>query len=193
MAFLSEPDEAYPRQICRSCFVHDFFSPPKEALIAYGSKLVRQNLATGERTPLLDITGSVLWEAALSPGDHWVAFVVAHPDGMAALYIAPVSEQLPRDAWVQIAEDRNYIGSPCWSPDGKLIYYESSRDDRYCVWAQRITERGQPDGEPVGTLHMHGSIQSRLYGGAQFGIISDTLYILLPDVKGNAYMVNVNR
>jgi Tol biopolymer transport system component len=51
---------------------------------------------------------------------------------MAALYIVPVNKQsLPRDAWVQIAEDRNYLGSPNWSPDGKLIYYESGHDDHY--------------------------------------------------------------
>jgi serine/threonine protein kinase/Tol biopolymer transport system component len=193
VAYLSEPDAAYPRQVCQNCFMHDFFSPPTEALIAYGSQLVRQNLATGERTPLLDFTGSVLTQAALSPGDRWVACVVARPDNMAALYIAPASKQLPRDAWVQIAEDRNYLGSLNWSPDGKLIYYESSRDDRYCVWAQKITAEGQPDGAPVGTLHMHGSIQSQLYGGAPFDITSDRLYILLPDVKGNAWMVNVDR
>ncbi len=194
VAYLSEPEAAYPRQVCQNCFVHDFFSPPTEALIAYGSQLVRQNLTTGVRTPLLDITGSVLFQAALSPGDRWVACVVARPDGMAALYIAPVSKQsLPRDAWVQIAEDRNYLGSPTWSPDGKLIYYMSTRDDHYCVWAQRITAEGKPDGAPVGTLHMHGPIQSSLYGGASFGITSDRLYILLPDVRGNAWMVNVNQ
>ena len=114
-------------------------------------------------------------------------------DGMAALYIAPVREELPRDAWIQIAEDRNYLGSPTWSPDGKLIYYESSRDDHYCVWVQRITAEGQPDGAPVGTLHLHESIQSRLYGGAPFGITSDSLYILLQEFKGNAWMVNVDQ
>ncbi len=191
---LSEPGAASPPQVCQNCVVHDFFSPPTEALIAYGSQLVRQNLATGAQIPLLDIEGLILTEAALSPGDHWVAFVVARPDSMAALYIAPAGRQLvPRDAWIQIAEDRNYIGSPNWSPDGKLIYYESSRDDHYCVWAQRITAGGQPDGAPVGALHMHQSMQSGLYGSAPFGITSDKLFLLLPDVRGNAWMVNVDR
>lgn len=194
MAYLSEPGAATPRKICENCLVHDFFSPPAEALIAYGSRLVRQNLATDERTPLLDLTGSVLIEAALSPEDSWVAFIVARPDLMAALYIAPIGQQpVPRDAWIQIAEDRNYLGSPSWSPDGKLIYYESTRDDHFCVWAQRIAAGGQPDGEPIGTLHLHQSTQSGLYGGSTFGVTSDRLFMLLPDVKGNVWMVHVDR
>jgi Tol biopolymer transport system component/predicted Ser/Thr protein kinase len=193
VAYLSEPDTAYPHEVCRNCLVLDFFTPATEALIAYRNQLVRQNLSTGEKTPQLDITGLVLWEATLSPDDRWVAFVVALPNGTAALYIAPVGNQKPRDAWIQIAEDRKYLGSPTWSPDGNLIYYMSNRDDNYCVWAQKVTTEGEPDGTPVGTLHMHGSIQSRLYGWAPFGITSDSLYILIPDVRGNAHMVNVDR
>jgi serine/threonine protein kinase len=193
VAYLFEPEAAYPRQVCENCRIHGFFSPPGEALIAYGSQLVRQNLTTGEQTPLLDITGWLRIQCSLSPGGRWLACVVARPDGMAALYIVPVSERLPSEAWIQIDEDRNYLGSPTWSPDGKLIYYMSSRDDHYCVWAQRITAEGKPDGAPVGTLHLHGSIQSRLWGEVPFGVTSENLYILLPDVKGDVWMVNVDQ
>ncbi|MBN2318513.1 MAG: serine/threonine-protein kinase [Acidobacteria bacterium] len=190
---LSEPGATSPREVCENCFVHDFFSPPAEALISYGSRLVRQNLESGGQVPLLDITGGVLWDAALSPGCRWVAFIVARPDGPAALYVAPVGkEPATRDAWVRIAEDPNYLGSPSWSPDGKLLYYASSRDDYYCVWAQRIAAGGRPDGAPVGTLHLHNPA-SKMFGGIPFGITSDRLYILLTEVKGNAFMVNVDR
>jgi serine/threonine protein kinase/Tol biopolymer transport system component len=194
VAYLSEPGAASPRQICENCVVYDFFSTPTEALIAYGSQLVRQNLATGAQTPLLDMTGSVLGEAAVSPGDRWVAFAVFRSDGTPALYVAPATKQpVPRDAWIQIAEDRYHISRPSWSSDGKLIYYASSRDDNLCIWAQRITAGGQPAGAPVGTLHLHESFQPWIYGGAPFGVTSDTLYILLPQIKGDAYMVNVDR
>jgi serine/threonine protein kinase len=193
VAYISDLGAASPRKICENCLVHDLFSPSAEALIAYGSRLVRQNLESGGQVPLLDITDGVFTEAALSPGGRWVAFVLARPDGMAALYIAPLGkEPATQDAWVLIAEDRNYLGNPNWSPDGKLIYYASSRDDYYCVWAQRIAARGQPDGAPAGTLHLHNPA-SKMFGGVWFGITSDSLYILLPEVKGNAFMVNVDR
>jgi serine/threonine protein kinase/Tol biopolymer transport system component len=194
VAYLSEPGAASPRQICEKYVVYDFFSPPTEALIAYGNQLMRQNLATGERTLLLDITGGpMVYEAALSPGDRWVAFAAFGPDGTPALYIAPATKQpIPRDAWIQIAEDRYHIGRPSWSSDGKFIYYTSTRDDNLCIWAQRITAEGQAAGAPVGTLHLHESFQPLFYG-APFGVTSDTLYILLPQLKGDAYMVNVDR
>jgi hypothetical protein len=194
VAYLSESGAVSPRQICENCVVLDFFSNPAKALIAYGNQLVRQDLATGERTPLLDITGMILRGAALSPSDHWVAFTIFHSDGIPALYIAPITKQLaPRDAWIQIVEDRYHISRPSWSSDGKLIYYVSNSDDNFCIWAQRITAEGQPDGAPMGILHLHESFQPWAYGGAPFGVTSDTLYILLPQIKGDAYMVNVDR
>jgi hypothetical protein len=195
VTYLSEPGAASPRQICENCVLLDFFSNPAKALIAYGNQLVRQDLDTGARTPLLDITGTFLSGAALSPGDRWVAFTVSRQlDGIRALYIAPATEQpAPRDAWIQIDEDRYHISRPSWSVDGKSIYYASNRDDNMCVWAQRITAEGQLDGAPTGILHLHESFQPWAYGGAPFGVTSDTLYILLPQIKGDAYMVNVDR
>ena len=40
---------------------------------------------------------------------------------------------------------------------------------------------------------MHELFQSWAYGGASFGVTPDRLYILLPQIKGDAYMVNLDR
>ena len=191
--YMSETSVSSPRQICEKCVVHDFFPGGAEALIDYGKELVRQNLADGTRATLLDVAGLFLADAALSPGARWIALTVARPDGTAALYIAPVGKQAaPRDSWIQITEDRNLLSRASWSPDGKLIYYESSRDDHYCIWAQRITAGGTPDGAPSAALHLHRSLESKLYLGAPFGVAPDTLYVLLAEAKGNAWMVKLD-
>ena len=85
------------------------------------------------------------------------------------------------------------ISRPVWSPDGHLIYYESTRDNHICLWAQRIGAAGQPTGAPISAAHFHHSVESLLGAGVPFGITRDTLYVLLAEVKGNVWMVKVGR
>jgi Tol biopolymer transport system component/predicted Ser/Thr protein kinase len=192
--FLSDRGGASPRPICEKCGVADFFSGGGEALVSYGNTLVRQNLATGTRAPLADLTGLTLQGAAVAPGGRWIALTVAGPDGIGALYLVPArNEVAPRDSWTRIAEDGRFISRPGWSPSGDLVYYESTRDDHYCVWAQRITAAGQPAGAPISTVHFHHAMESGPYGATKFGIAPDALYEPLAEVKGNVWMVNVDR
>jgi Tol biopolymer transport system component len=65
----------------------------------------------------------------LAPSDRWVAFTLALPDGTGGLYLAKAGDQpAAAGTWTKLAEDRNYIGSPAWSSDGKTLYYGSKCD-----------------------------------------------------------------
>jgi len=194
LSYLTEFSASTNRKVADHCAVYDFFSSGAEALMSCENQLVRQNLSTDARKTLLDFTGAELWDARLSPTSSWVAFLLARQDGTAALYLAPVGQQpAARNAWIQIAEDRDFLSGPNWSPDSSLIYYESSRDGFHCLWAQRITASGQPAGPPIPTLHLHQSIQSKFYGQAPFAVTPGKLYVLLGEVKGNVWMVKVGR
>jgi serine/threonine protein kinase/Tol biopolymer transport system component len=194
VCFLSEPRSGSSRQLCESCTVFDFFPNRSDTLVLQGNELVRLNAANGRRAALLDLTGLVFSDAAISPDGHWLAFTVARPDGTAALFLAAAGrEASPRDSWIQIAEDRNYLSRAGWSPDGKLIYYASTRDNFWCIWAQRITASGKPDGAPFAALHLHRFLESNFLGGVYFAVALENLYVLLTEVKGNAWMVKVDR
>ena len=130
VTLLSQTGSASNRQLCQECNVLDFFPDGKEVLANYGNKLARQNVASGSRTTILDPGNFFIVDAALSPDGHWVAFTVARPEGDAAIYVAPAGRQpAPQDSWTLITQDRNFLSRPGWSPDGKLVYYSSSRDD----------------------------------------------------------------
>jgi hypothetical protein len=130
----------------------------------------------------------------VSPADRWVAFTAARPDGMAALYLAPVGKQAARqDVWIQVAEDRNYLGSPAWSPKGNLLYYTSSRDGFICVWAQRIGTDGRPDGGPLAVHHNHIFPESTFLGGSFNGIMPEKLYMLLFEFRGDLWSLQIKR
>ncbi len=193
-AFLSESGSASSTRLCEGCTVLDFFPDGRETLVLQAPRLVRLNPANGEGAPVVDLTGTLFSDAALSPGAQWVAFTVGRPDGMAALYLAPVGRQpAARDSWIPIAEDRYGIAHPNWSPDGKLIYYTSTRDNHYCIWAQRIGPRGSPEGEPTATLHMHRFFEGNFYSGPYFAVTPENLFVMLTEVKGNVWMVKVDR
>ena len=97
-----------------------------------------------------------------------------------------------RDSWIQIAEDRNFLGAPQWSQDGRLIYYASTRDDHPCIWAQPVTADGHPAGALVPVWHRHRSVESSTYFSAPYAVAPGTLYLSRPEVQGNVYMVKVH-
>jgi len=181
------------RVVCDSCYFLDFFAAAEEGLIQYRDQLVRHNLATGARQTLLDDAGA-LFEAGVSPGDHWVAFTTENPDGTARLYTAPVRPQpVPPAEWNQVAVERNILTAPQWSPNGKFLYYGSNRDGFPCVWAQRMADDGKPVGPPVAVYHSHESGGMRLWREPQFGITPERLYMLTLELKGNVWAINVGR
>jgi serine/threonine protein kinase/Tol biopolymer transport system component len=194
-AFVTAPGAAAPRQVCQGCLVRGFFANQTEVLVDSGDRVTRQDLASGKSVSLMETAGLELMAMALSPGDQWVAFAMPNPDGTAGLYLSVVGQQPTRqDMWIRIAEDRNYLGSPAWSPDGRLLYYASSHDGFNCVWAQRVANDGKPDGAPFAVFHRHKSSPSAMVlASPQIAVTKDRLYMLLAEFKGSLWSVKLNR
>ena len=192
-AFLAEPGKS-SRQLGQGFRVVGFFANPDEALVDVGGDLLaRQNLASGSRVPLVDVSTPVSdsLDTALSPDDRWIAFILGLPDGTAALYLAPVQDRLaPEETWIKLAQDRNYLGRSRWSPDGKMLYYGSKRDGFLCIWAQRIASDGKPIGEPIAAWHNHNS-RSIFPGWIELGVAPGRLYTVLVDMRGDLWSIKL--
>jgi len=184
-----------PQPVGENFIIEGFFSKTGEVLVSDGNQLARQDLAGSPRRPILDTTGQgELFDAALAPSDRLVAFTLALPDGTAALYLADVGDQpVSAETWTKLDEDRNYIGSPTWSRDGKTLYYGSNRDGFFCVWAQRIDGAGKPSGEPFATFHNHAPPDMKFYGICWVRAAADRLYLMLSDFKGDLWSLNLPR
>jgi Tol biopolymer transport system component/tRNA A-37 threonylcarbamoyl transferase component Bud32 len=188
---------AAPQPFSESTLIVGFFHKTRDVLVDMGMQLVRLDPAGSRRGTILDTTGGGdgPWEVALAPSDRWVAFTtLARPDGTAGLYLAKVGDQPANAAtWTKLAEDRNYLGSPTWSSDCKILYYGSKRDGFICVWAQRITEEGKPLGEPFAAFHNHASPDLKHFGQSHMMAAPGRLYMVLGEVKGDLWSLKLPR
>jgi eukaryotic-like serine/threonine-protein kinase len=72
--------------------------------------------------------------------------------------IAPVRNGVAGDKaeWVSATDGKFFDDKPQLSPDGNTLYFYSSRDGHFCIWAQRLdATTKRPRGEPFAVQHFH--------------------------------------
>jgi Tol biopolymer transport system component len=191
--FIMSEEDTTGREVCDSCVIMGFFSDPNFALIQEGGeRLLRLNIATGEKSLLLEAGAGRIIEPALSPDDRWISFVYGKTDGRAAIYVAPLAQSpTPETDWILLFDEEHYLGSPAWSPDGNRLYYLSERDGFCCVWTQKLDpQTKQPDGDTEGVYHAHqGRFTLNLpRGNATVAVAKDKLVLWMGETTGNIYM-----
>lgn len=177
--------------ICEGCSLVGFFSRSEDVLVTYGPRLERQNVSTRVHSTLIEVPTA---DPALSPDDRWVAFVAPRPDGSAGLFVAPLRDRpVPPQEWIPVAEDRNFIGSPRWSPAGNFLYYVSNRDSFSCVWAQPFDAVKKTFGEPIHVHHDHGFPSLKVNAARSIGVTPDRLYLMMANMTSNIWTTKVDR
>lgn len=151
--------------LCESCgpAVSGWSSDGRMALVdAFNSARTRivVSVARGggaAPTPVLEDPAADLHQARFSPDDRSILFAARMDAGATRIYIAPFHEPAPAPPaeWIALTGGGAWESSPQWSPDGKLVYYLSTRDGFRCVWAQRLGPGNRPSGEPFAVYHMH--------------------------------------
>ncbi|HSQ79510.1 MAG TPA: protein kinase [Candidatus Bathyarchaeia archaeon] len=146
---LMDVNEAAAREVCESCNIQGFYADPRYALVEEkDGGLVKLDLSTGQRTAVLETIGGRISEPALSPDDRYIAFILGKADGRAVLALAPLAAGPPAEKdWIVLFDEDSYLGSPAWSPNGRMLYYLSERDGTCKVWCQPLDGRTK---QPVG-------------------------------------------
>jgi len=136
-------------------------------------------------TELFAAPGRTFCCGHFSPDDHWIAFL----DNAAwRSHVAPFQGEarVPESAWIDLGEGRMWF----WSPDGALLYGQSSRDGHECLWAQRVDRATKrPAGEPLAIFHSHGtrrSIGNQTH--SEWFVASDQILFSMGERTGNIWM-----
>jgi Tol biopolymer transport system component/predicted Ser/Thr protein kinase len=148
------------REVCEDCVVLGFFSGGAEVLVWRSPhRMARRQLDGGRETPVLEIEEGAILDADLSWDDRRIAVLIRSPEGGNELHILPVDDTPVRLAeGVRFDDGRSWIGPARWSPDSRLLYYLSEKDDFVCLWAQPLDPgSAEAAGEPFAVVHAHDS------------------------------------
>jgi len=194
LTYVADTSTASGQLVCEGCVVESFPDDPPALLMLTGAnydRLVRHRLGGDQQVTVADLPRAV--DLAFSPARNLLAFTEAREDGMGALYVVPVANPTEKsDPRKFVAEDRNFIAAPEWSPDGKVLYYLSQRDGFKCVWAQPIAPDGTPAGAPVAALHLHPG-GGRMGGPLNVAVAKGQLFVLKTQLRGDVWSVQLDR
>jgi len=131
-----------------------------------------------------------LWQGRFSPDDRWICFNAVRATGIAgsAINVVPAAG----GDWIPITDGKHHDDKPRWSPDGKIIYFVSSRGGFMNVWGRRFDPTlGKPVGEPfqVTRFESPGRMPSDYIAYAELGVAANRLVLPIMEVSGSIWML----
>jgi Tol biopolymer transport system component len=172
VVYVAEPGGA-PEKLCEDCLRATDWSKDEKMLLVHGGNPYQIKLltvASHAQIPLVRHDQYSLIYGHFSPDNRWISFTARIRADHAIITIAPATgtRPIPESAWITIA-DVGLDDYASWSPDGKILYFTSSKDGNNCLWGQRIDARtGRPSGASFAAQHFHGRI-SFGHGGWAIG------------------------
>jgi WD40 repeat protein len=193
-----------PEKICEFCTPRGFSSNGSVVLVQnYGNgkspdTIAAVDLTSKAKKDFLRASKDSVYHAFFSWDDRWVAFKkMRNPEfDRPRIMLAPVRDGVAgREAeWIAITDGEHFDDKPQFSPDGKTVYFTSTRDGYLCIWAQKLDpERKRPVGEPFPFEHFHNSAQ-RGPGDrweTDLSVAKDKVLINLPQVRHDIWMTRV--
>jgi Tol biopolymer transport system component len=195
-SFVTTTGSSAAREVCRGCSVLGFLSEGVAVASTDPLHLVRIDLASGVQAPLAELGSGMVFDADATADGRWLAVSAGEPEGSATVHVVPVRDSpVPRSEWTLVKRSPQPLGSPRWSPDGRLLYYLSSEDGFGCIWAQPFDRtNGQPSGAPFVALHLHRTnrrMMSGPRGAHSLAVAPGRLVFNAAELTGNVYALQL--
>src|SRR5439155_8059110 len=165
----------------------DFVSPQKLLTISL------LKLDSHDRIQILHHSTYNLMQARFSPAERSLAFVARMDSGHSQILIAPYQNETrsPEGSWIALTGGTSWDTAPQWSPNGKLVYFTSSRDGFRCIWALHLGASYKPEGAPFPVYHFHKASRSPnlvIFNGMDMFIGPNQIYLSLGELSGSIWL-----
>jgi len=136
-----------------------------------------------------------LWQAQYSPNGRWIVFnaIKTSESGISTIYTVPASG----GEWARITEGKYWDDKPRWAPDGRKLYFLSSRGGFLNVWGVRFDPlSGKAEGEPFRITDFQSPSQmvSPVIANSDIDVSAHRLLLTILEVSGSIWVLeNVDR
>lgn len=113
---------------------------------------------TGTLNTVLQNHDFSLSDASWSPENEYLVFTAYRSGESKQIFAVQFPKTLGKATgkWIPISEPSVWSDRPKWSPNGKAVFYLSTRDGFSCVWGQHFDPRtGKTLGSPFAVMHYH--------------------------------------
>ena len=135
-----------------------------------------------------------IWQARLSPNGRWLAFVgeVVGRPGAIKVAVARV-DSTPITEWTDAVPSLSNTDKPRWAPDGRTLYFLTSRDGFYNLAGIRFdSDRGIAVGQPFDVTHFTspGLTVVPFMARAEIGIAAHRAVLPMMSSTGSIWMLD---
>jgi Tol biopolymer transport system component/DNA-binding winged helix-turn-helix (wHTH) protein len=128
-----------------------------------------------------------------SPDARWIVFegLRNQPQGLeTTLYVMAATG----GPWIRITDGQHLVFTPCWSPDGKTIYFVSGRSGFFNVWGIRFDPaKGNPVGLPFSVTALNSfslMVPRHITGSIELSLTQDRLVLPLAQESGSIWVLD---
>jgi Tol biopolymer transport system component len=132
-------------------------------------------------------------EGQYSPDARWIVFegLRNQTQGLeTTLYVMAATG----GQWIRITDGKHLVLTPCWSPDGKTIYFVSGRSGFLNVWGIRFDPaKGKPVGLPFSVTALNSfslMVPRHITGSIELSLTQDQLVLPLAQESGSIWVLD---
>ena len=133
-----------------------------------------------------------LYQPHFSPDGRWIAF-----EAIRSLPTATESALFVTSArggpWIRMTDGVHWDDKPRWAPDGRMLYFVTSREGFFNVWGIRFdVDRGKPEGAPFQITKFQSpgfKVPTDIYG-VDFSLTKEKLVLPIERASGSIWILD---
>jgi Tol biopolymer transport system component/DNA-binding winged helix-turn-helix (wHTH) protein len=182
--------------------VSDWSSDGKQLLVAQQTSDAHRTQISAVSVPvynsapasrkIVSMPGYYLFQPNVSPDGRWIVFNAMKDQSTrseSTLYVMPATGG-PR---TRITDGKHWADKPRWAPDGKTLYFVSSRGGFFNVWGMHFdSARGIVVGDPfrITAFDSLALMVPNVLSAVNMSLTQDTLVLTMEQVSGGIWVLN---